>query len=646
MNGITKRCVSFAQGSRDPLQRVNYAFGLVLGVDEFVDEQRYFLEKEYQHNRALHGAGTVNGLQVTAGENGEDIEIRVAPGIGIDQYGRVFVVRETQCASLGAWVDDHNVAAGNQAIYVIARYAECETELVPIAGQPCSSSEQLSAPSRLRDHFEIDFALLPPPHESHVAVINLSEFLHRFRRERGAESRAGLGNTERLAAIIGPDFITLEPEEFRTHINTTIEALTGSAGARLITIRPQEVDALLDDIFSYWVAEVRPALRPDLISPSTPISSEADPPVPDILLARIDLVVPDEGAPLLENAEVDNSIRPYLLHTQLIQELFDIPDLAGEGSEAAPDKPVRAFATLEDVGPRALLLWLHIARDLGLVPGENVFLFRIGANGAQNPLQFNLAEDTSRSNDVGRYFSLNTAATLTNGDHLLLLFDAAGIQLSGGESLADFIESAPFAYTGFDPSRGRLSVFHIVERAGEIDRGLIREIVSELLPLPIPTTPFVTITPLTRSDGEFDFLHNYELWFHLDGFVEQNEGSIENLNSENLFLFAEFAPGDVQRVGIEPSQVRPNVWLANPGRLPRQGLAYARFVFRLDDPMEITAFDPQGGGLNRFATLREYMENTRQRLEGHMMQFEEFGEEVLVVYVREQGRAQEVGNNG
>jgi hypothetical protein len=95
MNGITSRCISFAQGNKDCLQRVNYEFGLVLGVDEFVDEQCYFLEKEYQHNRALHGYGTVSGLLVSAAETGDDLEVQVGRGIGIDQYGRVFIVRNT-----------------------------------------------------------------------------------------------------------------------------------------------------------------------------------------------------------------------------------------------------------------------------------------------------------------------------------------------------------------------------------------------------------------------------------------------------------------------------------------------------------------------------------------------------------------------
>ena len=134
MNGITKRCIPFAQGNKDPFQRVNYPFGLVLGVDEFVDEQCYFLEKEYMHNRALHGCGTVSGLHVSVAEEDGVIEAQVSPGIGIDQYGRVFVVQNRQCAGLPAWLEEQDLSQGEHAIYVVARYDECKTELVPIAG--------------------------------------------------------------------------------------------------------------------------------------------------------------------------------------------------------------------------------------------------------------------------------------------------------------------------------------------------------------------------------------------------------------------------------------------------------------------------------------------------------------------------------
>src|SRR5438270_736167 len=104
---VNERCVSLATEGLSPDLRVNYEYGLVLGVDEFRQEDYYLLEKGYLHNRALHGYGTVDGLSVTTGQPADaplEIMVTVEPGMGIDQWGRPFVVRTPQCARLGAWL--------------------------------------------------------------------------------------------------------------------------------------------------------------------------------------------------------------------------------------------------------------------------------------------------------------------------------------------------------------------------------------------------------------------------------------------------------------------------------------------------------------------------------------------------------------
>src|SRR5205085_274255 len=122
--------------------RVNYQFGLILGVKEFLQEQKYFLEKDYLYNRGLHGYGTVSGLRVSAKELSagsdtnqlNDVQITVEPGIAIDQWGRPVVVRTSQCARLRSWLDKHkdwlNPKAGEdndvvRTIYVVASYDIC-----------------------------------------------------------------------------------------------------------------------------------------------------------------------------------------------------------------------------------------------------------------------------------------------------------------------------------------------------------------------------------------------------------------------------------------------------------------------------------------------------------------------------------------
>ncbi len=633
MDGITTRCVSFAQSGKDPLQRVNYAFGLVLGVDEFVDEQRYFLEKEHQHNRGLHGYGSVSGLLVGAAANGQDVEVQVERGIGVDQYGRVFVVRTTQCASLLAWLDDQELGPGDHTIYVVARYAECETGLAPIAGQPCSTSDQLMAASRLQDIFEIDLVLEPPAHPARDAVVNLGEFLSRLRADATAADLGDLGTAARLVDLIGPLVIAEAPTAFRTHIDQAVEAITGTPGARIIPVQPLAVEDLLDDIFTYWVTTVRPALDPDLIDPAAPENAGAPPPPAEILLARIDLTLPAGQALTPDDVVVDNSVRPYLLHTQLIQELFDVPDLAGEGG-AAPTKALAEWATIADVGPRGLALWLHIGQDVNLVPNENTRLFRIRADGSLEQITVELAEEVARRNQVGRYYRLRTFVNLDNGDFLLMRFDTGQID-AGGVTLTDFIAGVAFTYPNYLVGQEQLFAFHVVDRGQAIDEEQLRQLILSLIPPQQPVVPFVTITPITDGDVAFA----YELWFHLDGLLEQNEGLIKSLHEGNCLMFVEPSPGAAELVPLELGQIRENVWMAFPafGNVPSRSLV--RFAFSLDEAIGIQAFDPAAGGMAFYDTLREYLEKTGQRAQGRMMRSDKFGTDALVVYAREQGSA-------
>jgi hypothetical protein len=79
MSCISSNCAGNV--SPDPHRRVCYSNGLVLGVDEFVQEQVYFLEQNREHNRGLHGYGTVCGLYVTVQDTpAEGPQIWVGPG--------------------------------------------------------------------------------------------------------------------------------------------------------------------------------------------------------------------------------------------------------------------------------------------------------------------------------------------------------------------------------------------------------------------------------------------------------------------------------------------------------------------------------------------------------------------------------------
>src|SRR5215208_1687237 len=87
-----------------PTKRVHHTFGMVLGVDEFRQEQAHFEWKHAISNLLLHGSGTVSGLHVYAQPLADDIEVRVTPGYAISGRGKWIWVDREQCAQVGRWI--------------------------------------------------------------------------------------------------------------------------------------------------------------------------------------------------------------------------------------------------------------------------------------------------------------------------------------------------------------------------------------------------------------------------------------------------------------------------------------------------------------------------------------------------------------
>ena len=82
-----------------PNKRVHHAFGMVMGVDEFQQEQAHFEWKHRLSNRLLHGYGTVCGLRVSKREASDsgDVQIAVSRGYAISPRGRWIWVEHDQC---------------------------------------------------------------------------------------------------------------------------------------------------------------------------------------------------------------------------------------------------------------------------------------------------------------------------------------------------------------------------------------------------------------------------------------------------------------------------------------------------------------------------------------------------------------------
>jgi hypothetical protein len=167
-----------------PDKHVNYTLGMVLGVADFAQEFTYHSERDKWLARDLLGCGTVRGLGVSvdtaSGSNSP--EVVVQPGVALTPQGQIVRVPTAQCALLQQWIATRQAKgtdfrqyvfgspatspgapeSGTLTLYVFLRYSECETDNVPIPGEPCRSEDDAMAASRIKDDFLLDLSLTPP----------------------------------------------------------------------------------------------------------------------------------------------------------------------------------------------------------------------------------------------------------------------------------------------------------------------------------------------------------------------------------------------------------------------------------------------------------------------------------------------------
>ena len=82
-------------------KRVRFFDGQFLQDQDFVDEQKYHLDRDRRHLRLLHVAGIADGLAVAASA-GQPNQLTVAPGTAIDSDGRQLALAQTATVDLPA----------------------------------------------------------------------------------------------------------------------------------------------------------------------------------------------------------------------------------------------------------------------------------------------------------------------------------------------------------------------------------------------------------------------------------------------------------------------------------------------------------------------------------------------------------------
>jgi hypothetical protein len=90
-------------------QRPFYATGMLLGAQDFSDEQTYHRGRLAEAIAFLSGGGTLAGLRVTyqaaAADGSSPEQIQVEPGVAVDRLGRLVEIPRPACLRLQRWFD-------------------------------------------------------------------------------------------------------------------------------------------------------------------------------------------------------------------------------------------------------------------------------------------------------------------------------------------------------------------------------------------------------------------------------------------------------------------------------------------------------------------------------------------------------------
>jgi hypothetical protein len=132
-------------------KRNNYFYGKLLTVEDFRQEQEYFINKQRLANRLILGKGIVCGFAVTKGSTGS---IEVSEGLAIDGCGREIILNTKYTCDLNQKYTINDVGGKNN-LFVTARYNETKVD-------PVTSSGAGSEFNMILEGAKIEVDLIPP----------------------------------------------------------------------------------------------------------------------------------------------------------------------------------------------------------------------------------------------------------------------------------------------------------------------------------------------------------------------------------------------------------------------------------------------------------------------------------------------------
>jgi hypothetical protein len=318
----------------DPHKRVRHFAGLVLGPEEFQQDQLYFLERDRLHQRALHGYGTALGLGVAVRPNATGRpEVVVDPGLAVTPRGESVCVPRAQCADLDGWLtvhfDELPGATGSPpsvgspgsppsaaTLWVVLCPRECATDLVPVLGDPCRTAADATAPSRIADSFELNLRTIAPVHIEEAAVRLFAELL---RAIDVTDVGSSFLSPDDIAALVRAMVPTGSPPMLPTLADllaTASPPLTFASPGAPLLVHPIDASDVFRRAWREWVSFV----RPQLAAGAAGCDDQGE---NCVLLAQLEFAIASTATgPQVDGpVTVDDVNRPWLLQTRLLQEL-------------------------------------------------------------------------------------------------------------------------------------------------------------------------------------------------------------------------------------------------------------------------------------------------------------------------------------
>lgn len=331
MNAFSTKPATPLRAAPDPSKHVNYTYGMVLNAEDFKQEFAYLNGHQEWRTRDLIGYGTVSGLKVTYEQNGDRPRLLVAPGVAVTPRGEMVRVSRAQCAYLNEWLKTEEAAARAEAarssatasridVYVTLCYRECETDDLPIPGEPCRDEADMMAPSRIADDFKLDLRLAPPEQPDERAVRDFVEWL------------SGIPIVDGPSSVTLPEFldaIRYAATLIGSPPSSPPDFMYGTPPAS-VRIGRADVCRYLRAAYRLWVVELRGRWYASWWNGSGCCGADVRPaqtPESCVLLARVtlsltsDLVGPRTWrvASSIEPI-VDDEERPFLVPLRLLQE--------------------------------------------------------------------------------------------------------------------------------------------------------------------------------------------------------------------------------------------------------------------------------------------------------------------------------------